>query len=32
LLLALLGFLLLAWGVWWFFDWKIRSLGYPVPP
>lgn len=31
-LALLLGFLLLAWGVWWYFDYKIQSLDASLPP
>ncbi len=25
-------FLLLAWGLWWYFDYKLRSLNASLPP
>ncbi|GAA4455134.1 hypothetical protein GCM10023189_22610 [Nibrella saemangeumensis] len=25
-------FLLLAWGVWWYFEWKIETLNHQVMP
>jgi len=31
-LLLVLVFGLLAWGVWWYFDYKIRSLDAAWPP
>lgn len=31
-LALVLLFLLLAWGIWWFFDYKIRSLDAVYPP
>jgi|GEM_PF-3296917 len=31
-LAIVLGFLLLAWGLWWYFDYKIQSLDGTLPP
>ncbi|MBU1820537.1 MAG: hypothetical protein KKG00_03360 [Bacteroidetes bacterium] len=32
LLITILAFLLLAWGIWWYFEWKIETLDHQLPP
>jgi hypothetical protein len=32
LVIVLLAFLLLAWGIWWYFEWRIQSLDRQLEP